>query len=338
MKRSGLFLSALAMVFAGAISFASADPRFWRATEWPNTDFDLHSIDYDDILSGGPSRDGIPPIDTPIFDTLDQGVTTGWARRYEDREPVITVAVGDEARAYPLSVLTWHEIVNDTVGGLPLVITYCPLCNAALVYERTVDGEVLDFGTSGKLRHSDLVMYDRQTESWWQQFTGESIVGARTGTQLTLYPARLESYALFKERYPDGRVLIPSDPGLRDYGRNPYPSYDMAGAVPFLFRGEMPEGIEPMARVVAIETADGPQAWSLTLLREVGEITTGDILLSWQPGQASALDTSRVSHGWDVGNVTVQRLNNGQSVDLPYDVTFAFAFHAFRPDSPIHTQ
>jgi len=329
--RSLAFLSFALLILASFGTRAEEPPRGW-ANAWPATDFSKSLVAFDEIMSGGPPKDGIPAIDQPVF------APAGTITDIGPQEPVITVREGGAVKAYPVRILMWHEIVNDTVGGLPLVITYCPLCNAALVYERTVDGEVLDFGTSGKLRHSDLVMYDRQTESWWQQFTGESIVGARTGTQLTLYPARLESYALFKERYPDGRVLIPSDPGLRDYGRNPYPSYDMAGAVPFLFRGEMPEGIEPMARVVAIETADGPQAWSLTLLREVGEITTGDILLSWQPGQASALDTSRVSHGWDVGNVTVQRLNNGQSVDLPYDVTFAFAFHAFRPDSPIHTQ
>jgi Protein of unknown function (DUF3179) len=98
------------------------------------------------------------------------------------------------------------------VGGTPVTVTYCPLCNAALVFERVVDGRVFDFGTTGKLRHSDLVMYDRQTESWWQQFTGEAIVGAMTGQRLRLIPARLESFDRFRQRVPHGQVLVPTNP------------------------------------------------------------------------------------------------------------------------------
>ena len=122
------------------------------------------------------------------------------------------------------------------MGGTPVTITYCPLCNSAIVFDRRVPPHVLDFGTTGKLRNSDLVMYDRQTESWWQQFTGEAIVGTLAGAELKLVPARLESFAQFKTRHPAGKVLIPNDPGLRDYGRNPYVGYDMAAA-PFLYRG-----------------------------------------------------------------------------------------------------
>ena len=338
MKRSSLFLFCLALASGTTFSLAGANPTVRQLTEWPNTDFEQHAIDYDEIMSGGPPKDGIPPLDAPVFERLIDGQATEWANRLGDREPVITVAVGQDVRAYPLSILTWHEIVNDTVGGIPLTITYCPLCNAALVYQRTVDGTVLDFGTTGKLRHSDLVMYDRQSESWWQQFTGEAIVGTQTGTRLTLYPARLESFALFKERHPDAQVMVPEDPSLRDYGRNPYPAYDAPGGTPFLYRGEMPEGIEPMARVVAVETAQGSQAWSLALLREKGRIASDGLLLSWTQGQASALDSTTVSEGRDVGNVTVQRLVDEKVVDVPYDVTFAFAFHVFRPESPIHTQ
>ncbi|MEQ9144184.1 MAG: DUF3179 domain-containing protein [Parvibaculaceae bacterium] len=339
MKRSSLFSATLFIAGALAVGtgLASANPVVWQLTEWPNTDFEQHSIDYAEIQSGGPRKDGIPPIDDPVFERLENGTATGWGSRYQDNEPVITVSVGDDARAYPLSVMTWHEIVNDTVGGLPLTITYCPLCNAALVFERTVEGTVLDFGTTGKLRNSDLVMYDRQTESWWQQFTGEAIVGSYTGSRLTLFPARLESFALFKERFPDGRVLVPANPGLREYGRNPYPAYDMPGATPFLYQGEMPDGIEPMERVVAVATPNGPEAWSLTFLRDAGEIVAGNLRISWREGQASALDAASVAGGRDVGNVTVQRLTEAGPEDVPYDVTFAFAFHAFRPDSPIYT-
>ena len=330
------FATLALICWAGA---AMANPDEWRRGEWPRTDFSVHSVDYGEINSGGPPKDGIPAIDDPRFESLKDGQAEGWADGLADTEPVLSLALGDDARAYPLRVLIWHEIVNDTVGGEPVAVTYCPLCNAALVFERTVNGRVLDFGATGKLRHSDLVMYDRQTESWWQQFTGEAIVGAMTGSELKLIPSRLESFARFRERFPQGRVLVPSDPALRDYGANPYLGYDAEGATPFLYTGEMPSGIEPMARVVAIEAApDRHEAWSLALLRERGEIRAGDLVLRWAAGQSSALDARTVASGRDVGNVIVQRKEGDRLVDVPHDVTFAFAFHAFRPHSPIHTR
>ena len=146
-------------------------------------------------------------------------------------DPVISVEINGDARAYPLRILIWQEIVNDTVGGKPVSITYCPLCNAAILFDRTLDGVVLDFGTSGLLRHSDLVMYDRQSDSWWQQSTGQAIAGTHSGKKLTILPARLESWADFTARFADtknARVLVPNDPSSRRYGSNPYVGYDSA--------------------------------------------------------------------------------------------------------------
>src|SRR5262245_58478292 len=139
-----------------------ADPARWRS-EWPRTDFSKHSVPFAQIRSGGPPKDGIPPIDLPRFERLDRGKSTGWSAGLGDTEPVIALSIDGDAHAYPLRVVIWHEIVNDTVGSTPVTVTYCPLCNAALVFERIVAGRVLDFGTTGKLRHSDLFMYDRQT-------------------------------------------------------------------------------------------------------------------------------------------------------------------------------
>jgi uncharacterized protein DUF3179 len=217
----------------------SADPISWRL-EWPRTDFSKHSVPFAGIKSGGPPKNGIPAIDAPRFERLADGKTTGSSAALGDTEPVIALSIGDDARAYPLRVLIWHEIANDSVGGTPVVVTYCPLCNAALVFERVVDGRVLDFGTTGKLRNSDLVMYDRQTESWWQQFTGEAIVGAMTGRHLRLMPSRLESFDRFRQRFPQGKVLIPNNPNARNYGRNPYVGYDATGQRPFLYDGSLP--------------------------------------------------------------------------------------------------
>jgi Protein of unknown function (DUF3179) len=313
-----------------------ADPISWRL-EWPRTDFSKHSVPFAGIKSGGPPKDGIPAVDAPRFERLAGGKATGSIAALGDTEPVIALSIGEDARAYPLRVLIWHEIANDTVGSAPVIVTYCPLCNAALVFERAVDGRVLDFGTTGKLRHSDLVMYDRQTESWWQQFTGEAIVGTMTGRRLRLIPSRLESFERFRQRFPQGQVLVPSDPNARNYGRNPYVGYDATGQKPFLYDGSPPDGIEPMERVVAVEIVPGRhEAWALALLRRRGTIESADLLLQWQPGQASALDKSSIPAGRDVGNVIVQKRQGDELVDVPYDVTFAFVFHAFRPNSPIH--
>jgi Protein of unknown function (DUF3179) len=337
-KLSGLI--ALTAVFGVSVDAGLgtllADPVSWRL-EWPRTDFSKHSVPFEGIKSGGPPKDGISAIDAPRFERLERGKSTGRSAGLGDIEPVIALSIGGDARAYPLRVLIWHEIVNDTVGNTPVTVTYCPLCNAALVFERIVDARVLDFGTTGKLRHSDLVMYDRQTESWWQQFTGEAIVGTMTGHRLRLIPSRLESFERFRQRVPQGQVLVPSNPNVRNYGRNPYVGYDAAGQRPFLYDGTLPDGIEPMERVVAVETTPGRhEAWALTLLRRRGTIENADLLIEWQPGQASALDKASLPAGRDVGNVIVQKRQGDELVDVPYDVTFAFVFHAFRPNSPIY--
>ncbi len=318
---------ALAIFFLiSYVSTTMANPLAW-AREWPDTDFSKKIIDFGEILSGGPPKDGIPSIDNPQF------IPIGKVTDLADTEPVVGIVINGDARAYPLRILIWHEIVNDTVGGVPVTVTFCPLCNSSIVFDRRLDGRMLDFGTTGKLRNSDLVMYDRQTESWWQQFLGQAIVGELTGKILTMLPSRLESFANFRKRAPQGKVLVPNNPGMRNYGANPYVSYDSA-SFPFLYQGDMPEGIDPMARVVAVEG----EAWSLSLLREKSRITKGDLVITWNSGQNSALDTRAITEGRDVGNVVVQRQQGGAMVDVIHDVTFAFVFNAFNQGAPINTQ
>lgn len=323
-RRTGFGTAMAALVLLAALP-TRGDVQSWRG-EWPETDFSKSAVDFREILSGGPPKDGIPSIDEPRF------VALGEATGMSDTEPVIGLVVDGDARAYPLTILMWHEIVNDTVGGVPVTVTYCPLCNSAIVFERAVDGRLLDFGTTGKLRNSDLVMYDRQTESWWQQFSGEAIVGAMTGTELTMLPSRLESWALFKERAPDGKVLVPKDADLRAYGRNPYVNYDTRDKPYPLFLGALPTDVDPMMRVVVVED----EAWTLALLRERGTIEHGGVTIRWLPGQNSALDSGRIASGRDVGNVIVRRGAGSDAEDVVHDVTFAFVFRAFTPDGRIH--
>ena len=291
---------------------------------WADTDFTRCTVDLAEIRSGGPGKDGIPAIDAPVFMAIAEA-------EMNDREPVISLEIDGIARAYPLSILIWHEIVNDEINGQPIAVTYCPLCNTSIVFDRQFGDQLLDFGTTGNLRHSDLVMYDRQTESWWQQYNGEAIAGKLAGQNLQILPSRLESFGEFKSRHPDGEILATPEPILRSYGITPYVGYD-SSSFPFLFDGETPEGIRPLERVVTF----GDFAVSLPFLRQRGKWRKGDYLLTWSAGQASALDSAIIAQGRDVGTVAVHRQeDHGKLVDVPYKVTFAFVWHAFNPDKPI---
>jgi len=316
MARFRTFIFACAVACAPALGLA--DPQFWKP-EFPLTDFSRSSVEWIEILSGGPPRDGIPALSNPGF------IASADEPRIGEREPVITLELhGEIPRAYPIRYLTWHEIVNDKVGDTHVAVTFCPLCNSALVFDRMVGGELRTFGVSGKLRNSDMVMYDRETESWWQQALGEGIVGVHTGDELVQIPSWMESWAEFRARNPDGLVM--DEPGWsRNYGRNPYTNYD-SSRKPFLYNGEMPpHGIEPLSRVIRVGSRAGP----MERLRKAGELTDSGVTISWSAGQASALDSGSIARGRDVGTI---RVRDEQGRDVAHDVMFAFAFHAFYPD------
>ncbi|TNF18876.1 MAG: DUF3179 domain-containing protein [Rhodobacteraceae bacterium] len=312
-------MGCLVAAFSGLATLALANPETWR-TEWPKTDFSRTSVEnWAEILSGGPPRDGIPALDDPAFIAVSEETRIG------AREPVITVALaGAPPRAYPIRYLTWHEIVNDVVAGVPIAVTFCPLCNSGITFDRRVGDRVLSFGVSGKLRNSDMVMYDRQTESWWQQALGAAIVGEMTGTELATLPTWMESWAQFTARHPEGLVM--AEPGWRRaYGQNPYRKYDSSSR-PFLYNGEMPpHGIAPLMRVVRV----GARAWPLSRFEATTQITEAGVTISWTEGQASALDSAEIGRGREVGTI---RVRDAAGRDVPHDVLFAFAFQAFWPE------
>lgn len=291
----------------------------WFSRAWPETDFSRVGIDLAEVRSGGPGKDGIPAITAPTF------IAAADETRLDPREPVMTyVPEGSAARAYPIRYLTWHEIVNDEVDGRPITVTFCPLCNTGMVFDPTVDGQVLEFGVSGLLRHSDMIMYDRQTESWWQQALGEGIVGAFTGERLEQLPAWMESWEAFLAAHPDG-VVMDQPAASRAYGLNPYEGYDTS-ARPFLYAGENPpHGIDPLARVLRV----GNRAWPLDRIAQAGRIEEAGLVITWETGQASALDTAEIGAGREVGNI---RVRDGAGAEVVHDVPFAFAFHAFHPE------
>ncbi len=284
------------------------DPDYERALErarfntsyWRDTDFSRYTVPLNEFRSGGPPPDRIPPIDNPKFVTPNEANF-----HLDNEEPVMAFELDGEARAYPLQIMIFHEIVNDVVAGVPVVITYCPLCNSAIAFERTLEGVVLDFGTTGNLRNSDLVMYDRQTRSWWQQFTGEAVVGTLAGRQLRFLSAPIVSWQDFKNAYPDGMALSHDTGFRREYGTNPYPEYDIPNTDPFLFDGESDGRLRPKERVVAVTIDGAAMAFPFSTLEEERVISHRvggmDIVVFFQDGTRSALDSDLFAFSKDVG-------------------------------------
>lgn len=341
------------------------------------TDFSKHSVSLSEIQSGGLPRDGIPPIDDPRY--VAQADADEWL---EAIEPVIAVVRNDGigapwARAYPLQIMVWHEVVNDELADRPTLVTFCPLCNTAIAFERRLEpgGTVYDFGTTGNLRHSDLVMWDRQTESWWQQLSGAAIVGTLTGSALTPVPAQILGWDAFKSAYPDGDVLSRETGFDRPYGQNPYPGYDDIDSSPFLFDGETDGRLPAMERVVGLTVGEEAVAYPFSTLSKAGAIndTVGGkaIVVFHAGGARSALDSSDIASArdvgqagvferdvdgetltfaasgdqltdaetgstWDITGTAVAGPLAGQSLTpLPHTVVFWFAWGAFQPETRV---
>ncbi len=269
--------------------------------------FPAPTIDTSLIISGGPPPDGIPPIDRPKFLPVIDNLEL-----LDAAEPVVALEIAGDARAYPVRILIWHEIVNDVVGGRSVAVTYCPLCNSAITYVREINGVETTFGTSGLLYLSALIMYDRATESLWTHFDGKAVAGLLTGSELEPIASPLLSWEDFRSTYPDGLVLDQSQTGYsRDYGRNPYVGYDDVGTSPFLYRGPLDDRAVAKERIVGIELNGETRAYLLSQISGDEATATNvrvggqDVVIFWKPGQASALDSGRIAEGRDVGSVGV---------------------------------
>lgn len=324
-------------------------------------------IDTSRIISGGPPPDGIPPIDVPRFEPAGD---VDWL---EPQEPVLALEIDGQARAYPVQIMIWHEIVNDTVSGTPVAVTYCPLCNSALAFDRRVADRVVTFGTSGSLYQSDLVMYDRQTESLWPQIEGRAAVGVLTGADLERIPVATVPWEQWRSANPDGWVLSRETGAERDYGSNPYEGYDRADSDPFLFEGDADPRLPPKERVVAIDGTD-PVAVPLSRVAEQRVVETEvdgkSVVILGVRGLNSALDSGTIAKGreiaatgvfqprargrqltftarggdqfqdaqtgstWNIlGQAVDGPLEGEQLVAVPHVDTFWFAWAAFKPDT-----
>lgn len=273
-----------------------------QATEpWP-TDWTNRTVGLDEFQLGigvVDPRDRIPPIDEPAFESIQ---AADWL---DSREPGALVQFNDETRFYPLSILTRHEIVNDRFGEIPIVITFCPLCNTAISFDARVDGQTLRFGVSGLLRNSDLVMWDDATTSLWQQITGEAVVGEYAGTQLELIPTSIVSYGDVLENFPDAISLSRSTGFTIEYGANPYRAYSSSTS-PFLFDGEPDPRFPALSRVVGV-TLDGiEKAYPFSVLSGQpainDELSGTPIVVLWGGDTADALDGENIADGEAIGS------------------------------------
>ena len=277
------------------------------------TDTTHHTVALSEITIVLP-KGAFPKIDYPEFLGKQEGLSS-----FFPHEPVISVEIGGKAKAYPLNMLTTHEISNDTLGGFPILATYCPLCNSGVVYDRRLarDGkvEVLEFEVSGMLRKSDMVMMDTRTESLWQQLMGEAIVGQYSGAMLEILPSLIISVEEFFHKYPEGMILSNRTDNVKlasTYGSNPYVGYDSSDGKPYE-RYFSPSDVDPrlpaMERVIDIEVNGAYKIYPFTKVAEKGVINDSFkgvyAVLFHSAYTVSVMDASEIAKSKSIGSVTV---------------------------------
>ncbi|OGA94910.1 MAG: hypothetical protein A3E79_11215 [Burkholderiales bacterium RIFCSPHIGHO2_12_FULL_61_11] len=276
-------------------------------------------INLDELLAGGPPKDGIPALDHPAFDTPLQ-------TPFPDDERVLGVFINGQAKAYPYSILNWHEIVNDSIGGVPVSVTYCPLCETGIVFERRVGGKETSFGVSGKLFQSCLVMYDRLTDSLWSQPWGLGVVGPHVNESLKRYPAMRTTLGLWKKVHPATSVLSANTGSGRDYFRYPYGSYYTSDALIFPVRNT--------DRVAGSVKAIESYYWAANEATPQNQFAGLSVHFSWQEVAqkkrvVQSVGNRRIEARWDVRLQSVRLFENDH--ELAGSAAFAFVYPAFFP-------
>jgi len=360
-----LVVAAVLLVRSGLITGKELPLRGFK------TDISKAIIDLSELRGGGPPKDGIPAILFPKFIAPYQAKE--WLK---PNEPVISVVINERAKAYPLQILVWHELINDSIAETPVVVGFCPLCYSAVVYKSKIDNRKYTFGVSGTLRNSNLVMYDHKTETFWQQITGQAIVGDLVGHQLEPIPAQIIAFRQFTETYKNGLVLSRDTGYRRDYGRNPYLGYDDVSSRPFMYSGRHDDRLPPMEKVVTVSIGEQSMAYpySTTAKQKVINDRLGDrpLTIFHGPGAVSALDKRRIAASrhvgstgvfdrrvqdktltfiwdndslkddqtrstWDItGRAIAGPLQDTQLESISHGDYFAFAWFAFKPETKVY--
>jgi len=282
-------------------------------------DYSKHSIPLKEIRSGGPPKDGIPAIDKPQFVSAKTASSTF----LQDNDRVLALVIGGKKKAYPIKILNWHEIVNDKLAGRSVVVTFCPLCGTGMVFARRIAGQEMDFGVSGLLYQSDVLLYDRQTESLWSQIEMRAVTGSMTGTRLELLPATHTTWGAWKKKYPDTMVLSTDTGYGRDYQRDPYLGYYDSKDIMFRV-SKTSDRYHPKEQVIGIRVGGLSKAYPFS------ELSRTKTPLSDRIGQ------KKITVYFDKASRTAV-IRDEKEKDLPTVVGFWFAWYAFHPKTLVYT-
>jgi len=284
--------------------------------------FDLSNatIPVEEIFNGGPPKDGIPALTDPTFETASE------ANYLDDGDRVIGVSINGQSKAYPLLILNWHEVVNDKIGGSAIVVTYCPLCGTGMVFNAVIDGARLEFGVSGKLYNSDVLLYDRRHESLWSQIGMKAISGDFVGTRLEHIAAENTTWNAWRKKHSNTKVLSLKTGYTRDYSRDPYADYAKTRKLMFPVKTQ-DSRLAPKDWVVGLILGDKARAYSLKALAKmrtdqlpVRDLLDGkEILVHYDPKSQSA----------QVTDVMGKQLASVQS--------YWFAWYAFYPETSLYS-
>ncbi len=279
-------------------------------------DVSTATISISDIHSGGPPKDGIPALTSPeMLPAARVGYLT-------PNDRVVGVSIGGKARAYPLRILNWHELINDRVGGVPVLVTYCPLCDSAVVFDRRVDGTAREFGVSGLLYNSNVLMYDRgsRSPSLWSQLAAKAVAGPYVGRSLKSVPAELVKWSQWKKTHPNSVVMSTNTGHRRPYDRNPYGAYFSQDTL--MFPVSRSSSHKPKDPVLGVWTARGDaKAYRLADLGNSSRVIND--VIAGKPIQLQ----------YDAGQRTLRVVK--AHPDLQWAYAFWFAWYAFRPDTDV---
>ena len=303
-----LILSALLLAFLASYFTASAGSK---------NGFDVSnaSIPVDQILAGGPPRDGIPALSDPkLLDAVD-------ASYLQPNDRVIGVELDGIARAYPIAILNWHEVVNDEINGQKYAVTYCPLCGTGVAFRSNVAGNITEFGVSGLLYNSDVLLYDKKTESLWSQIMGEAVAGKLLGEKLNPIPISHTTWRDWLARHPKTKVLSTETGYSRDYDRNPYQGYEQSRQLFFAVNNRAPETYHPKEQVIGLEFNGVFKAYPFVELEKNAQSRFKD-----------SVNGITVFVDWDGANQSVT-LSDSKGVKIAGIQGFWFAWFAFHPDT-----
>ncbi len=291
----------------------------FAASAGPSNGFDLSNsiLPREEILHGGPPRDGIPALSSPKL------IAAMEAEYLEPNDRIVGITLQGQSRAYPIAILNWHEIVNDDIDGQRFAVTYCPLCGTAVAFDAIIDGKPTDFGVSGLLYNSDVLLYDRDTESLWSQIMSQSISGKQVGKPLTRIPISHTTWRDWLEKHPDSLVLSDDTGYSRDYQRDPYAGYEASRTIYFAVNNEAPDNYHPKEIVVGLGIDGVYKAYPFIELEKQGKARFSD-----------SVNGSEFNFDWDSANRSIT-ITDRSGKEVAGIQGFWFAWFAFHPDTEV---